>query len=201
MSLFRHRAARVAFALLALLAFGVVAVAPAFAHSDLKSTTPVDGATLDTSPPEVTLVFTDKVLSDFTQVMLTGPDGAVELAAPTSAKDTVTQPLPTLTNGPYTLAYRIVSADSHPIAGQIAFTIAGTAASATPPASETPSVAASEGTAPAAEPSATPSPGVTAGRDAGGSAAPRWVGTAALVVLALGLIVALTWLNRSRTRG
>ncbi|MBK9476329.1 MAG: copper resistance protein CopC [Tetrasphaera sp.] len=74
----------------------------------------------------IELVFNEKVQPNFLQVALTGPAGALTLPPPTADGATVTQKLPELTAGTYRAAYRVVSADGHPISGTISFTVKAT---------------------------------------------------------------------------
>jgi copper resistance protein C len=49
----------------------------ASAHDVLESTAPASGATVDRMPQSVTLTFTEAPLTIGTQVVVTGPSGAV----------------------------------------------------------------------------------------------------------------------------
>ncbi|MEO3823372.1 copper resistance protein CopC [Actinomadura sp. B10D3] len=96
------------------LAFGTFAAPPALAHSELVSSTPEKGATA-ASVSEVKLVFSDKIR--LAKVVVT--DGAkkeFQAGAAERSGTTVTQklsgPLPA---GSYTVAYRVVGEDGHPI--------------------------------------------------------------------------------------
>ncbi len=112
----------VAISLLGLLGFA----GPASAHTELTGSTPVDGATLLTAPAAVTLTFNEEVQNFAATVVVTGPDGQTYTAAdPTLDGTSVTAPLTPLGSaGIYTVAYRIVSADDHPVAGQTTFAYA-----------------------------------------------------------------------------
>ncbi|HWS56943.1 MAG TPA: copper resistance protein CopC, partial [Actinotalea sp.] len=86
-------------------------------------------------------------------VLVTGPGGAVAVGEPVVQGTTVTAPLPSdLASGDYTIAWRVVSADGHPIQGTIPFTVALPVAETTP-ASTSP---------PPTTPTADPSPLATA---------------------------------------
>lgn len=117
----RLLAVLVATPLLALLALGGLA-APASAHASLVSSTPEADATLDALPDEVELVFSQDVRAP-AYVVVTGPDGDVVDGSPEIDGTTVTQAVGGSTEGGYTLAYRVISADGHPISGQIAFSV------------------------------------------------------------------------------
>ncbi|MGW2645067.1 copper resistance CopC/CopD family protein [Streptomyces sp. NPDC001393] len=113
--------------------------APASAHAALRTTDPADGTLLRTAPRYVTLTFTESVglLTDSFRVydptnhrLLTGP---AEHAPGHS--DTARVPLPAkLTAGTYTVAWRVVSADSHPVSGALTFSVGTRTATAASPA-------------------------------------------------------------------
>lgn len=111
---------------------GVTLATPAQAHTGLVSSTPTDGELLAELPAEVTLTFTED-LGDPAYVVVTGPDGADHGdGAPVVEGAGVTQAvLETAPAGAYTLAYRVISADGHPVSGEIGFTVenGGTASS------------------------------------------------------------------------
>ncbi|MBE1592473.1 copper resistance protein CopC [Nonomuraea angiospora] len=134
-------------AALLLLVFGTAA--PALAHDALKSSSPAKDAEVK-SLDEVRLEFTAGVRLPF--VIVRGPGGAeLQSGKPEADGKVVTQavkePVP---DGKYTIAYRVVSSDGHPIEGEIPFKVKG---------AETPSpgltFSASESAAPAASAPAT----------------------------------------------
>jgi copper transport protein len=97
----------------------------ATAHAMLQSSSPADGAVLDGSPARIALRFNEPVVPVALRVVdaagrtLHGPDGArtegdagVELDLPAP-----------LANGRYVVSYRVVSADTHPVAGSIVFSV------------------------------------------------------------------------------
>lgn len=95
---------------------------PAAAHASLVRTDPADGSRITTAPGEVSLTFSENVGTGF--VAVTAPNGA---EVKTSNVRTVDQVLTadlarSDQRGRYTVAYRIVSADGHPISGEITFT-------------------------------------------------------------------------------
>ncbi|WP_216588401.1 copper resistance CopC/CopD family protein [Streptomyces brasiliscabiei] len=112
-------------AVLALLLGGA---GPASAHAALSDCDPADTAVLKTAPTQVTLTFTEAVsLSDGSLRVLSPKnervnDGPVRRADGRS--NTAQVPLSDdLSDGTYTVAWRVVSADSHPIAGAFTFSI------------------------------------------------------------------------------
>jgi methionine-rich copper-binding protein CopC len=176
----------------------VVVPGAARAHSDLQSIDPPDGSALSAAPAQVVLTFTADVLGDFTQVVTTCDGVALDLPSPVSSGHTVTQPLGPAATGRCTVTFRIVSADSHPIAGQSTFTV--TPSSASPgasPSASAPTPSATPTASPAASspiatpgPDATPGPGPSA--DPGPSPTLWWViaGALLLALAALGVYAA-----------
>lgn len=122
---------------------------PAAAHTALEDSTPEDGARVSVAPDQVVLDFTEPVRSQLTRVSVRGPSGdQFELGGPQSASDKVTQSLrPLGAAGKYEIVFRIVSADGHPVAGSVRFTLTrpGPAASASTAASQAPAPPANPG--------------------------------------------------------
>lgn len=120
--------ARVAIAFVALATLLVamaVTAPPASAHARLEASSPKDGSTLTATPPEVMLRFNEPIKSGLNQVSVTSgstdaTDGKLEVDG-----NTVYQPLKsTLDKGSYTVTYKVVSADGHPISGSLKFSYA-----------------------------------------------------------------------------
>ena len=130
---------------------GVGLAGPAAAHNVLIASDPADGSTLQQSPTVITLTF-DQAVQDFQPVVtILGADGQrFETGAPAVDSTVVTQSVTTLTvPGPYTIAYRVVSADGHPVQGELRFELAA-------PPSSSPSSSAPESPASPALSSAAP---------------------------------------------
>ncbi|MFF3090948.1 copper resistance CopC/CopD family protein [Streptomyces nojiriensis] len=100
----------------------------AFAHAGLSGSDPAEGAVLKTAPKQVTLTFTESV---------TFADGSLRVLSPENER---VNPRPAqhadgkentaqvdlsdkLPQGTYTVAWRVVSADGHPISGAFVFSI------------------------------------------------------------------------------
>lgn len=189
--------------LLLLLGAGLTFASPAWAHSELTSSSPASGESLEQAPAQVTLTFSDAVIGNFTEVVVQAGAGApVEAPAATSKDNIVTQPLPTgLAKGEYVVRYRVISADSHPISGDVRFTVTvGTAAAATtsPSAAATPSIS----TPP--RPAVTLPPAVSTDTDTG-TGTGDGLGTGAWLAVALGVIgvlaiIGLIVMRRRRSR-
>jgi methionine-rich copper-binding protein CopC len=101
-----------------------LAGAPASAHAQLRSTVPAAGDVVETMPPDVELTFNEAVASP-AYVVVTAPDGGqVDAGEPEVVDGTVTQPVRDEGGpGQYTVDYRIVSADGHPISGSYRFNV------------------------------------------------------------------------------
>lgn len=105
------------------LAWGVGS-SPAFAHAELLETTPGDDAVLDTAPESVELRFNEPVqVVDDAMRLFPGDGTPVPLTARSSDSAVIIELPDELGNGAYTLAYRVVSADGHPIGGALTFQI------------------------------------------------------------------------------
>ncbi|OZD07942.1 hypothetical protein CH275_05050 [Rhodococcus sp. 06-235-1A] len=120
----------------AILTATTLSIAPASAHAALQSSNPAENAALDAAPDEVTLTFNQAVQSNFATVTVIAPDG-IDWAASDPSVDgsTVTVDLDGLgAAGEYTIGYRVVSADGHPITGSVPFQL--TQAAAAPPVAD-----------------------------------------------------------------
>ncbi|MEU5533099.1 copper resistance CopC family protein [Streptomyces sp. NPDC020362] len=101
---------------------------PASAHAALRESDPADGTVLKSAPRHVTLTFTESVglLTDSFRVY--DPDNhrvrTGEAGHAPGRSDTARVPLPSrLGTGTYTVAWRVVSADSHPVSGALTFSV------------------------------------------------------------------------------
>jgi copper transport protein len=101
---------------------------PASAHAALRSTDPADGSVVKSAPRSITLTFTESIalLDDSFRVL--DPDNKrVEVGKAGHADgraDTARITLPKkLGTGTFTVAWRVVSADSHPVAGAFTFSV------------------------------------------------------------------------------
>ena len=113
----------------AALGFLVLVGAPgsASAHSALIGTIPADGETFATAPATITLQFNEEPLDGMVDLAVTDASGAFVATSTAAVTGTeVALPWPgTIGAGDYTVAYRVVSADGHPITGTITFTYTG----------------------------------------------------------------------------
>ena len=178
------------------LLLGIVATAPpAAAHTQLIGTNPAANATLTASPSTVELTFNQNVQTTFAQVaVLDAAQGHLESGAPSVVGAVVSQPVAALPSGAYTVSWRVVSADGHPVSGTYAFTVALPAPSPT----STP-IAESAAPTSAPEPTEEPSADQTASPAAedDDSGLPAW----AMTGLALGAAGAVGAIAFRLTRG
>ncbi|MBO1268679.1 copper resistance CopC family protein [Arthrobacter cavernae] len=199
-SLRRARMTGAAFAALALTA--LLGAGPAHAHDALASSNPAGGQTITTNPGKVSITLTkapDTKLPGSNIIRVTAPDGHVvstgditEDGATLSIDADIDHP------GKYTVDWRAVSADGHPIEGTFSFTYAGaedaTSAPASPAASTTPAAPSSSASAseqPASTPTAQTSPDNTG----------LLIGTGAIILgLVAVVIYLLTRRNKARTK-
>jgi methionine-rich copper-binding protein CopC len=141
----------VASLLLAVLSSLATALA-ASAHAALRSMTPASGSTVTTPPAEVVLTFNEAISTSFATVTVTDDGGRpVSRGRPAVSGKTVTQPLEEVGSGRYTVAFRVVSEDGHPVSQKASFTVAlpsptsaaPTVTSAPQPTTATPSTTSS----------------------------------------------------------
>ena len=132
--------ARVTAIAVAAAALVLAAPASALAHDELVTSTPTAEQSLDTAPDAVTLGYSAELLEIGAAVTVTGDDGTDWAASePVIAGASVTVPLREgMPDGAYTVRWRVVSSDGHPISGLIPFTVGEVAAAApTPSPAET----------------------------------------------------------------
>lgn len=112
---------------LVLLLFG--GAGPASAHAALRSSDPADGTVLKSAPRHITLTFTESVglLDDSFRVLSPKNErvdtGEAEHAPGRTDTARVALPASGLGEGTFTVAWRVVSEDSHPVSGAFTFSI------------------------------------------------------------------------------
>lgn len=171
-------ARRLLSALVTVLLIGLALAPAAQAHTSLKESSPADGQTV--SPPtEIVLTFTDPVNQAVEpRVVVTGPDDTKHQSGKAVAEGAVvTQQLAgELAPGEYTVGWRVVAQDGHPVSGSFTFTVEGQADSSAP----------ADQSAPAQDTASTTTPAPAGSQaDQGGGASWWWVILAVLVVAAL----------------
>lgn len=114
-------------AALLLVVVPALSAAPASAHSKLVSTSPADGAVLDTPPAEVSFTFDEPLLAGTDTISINDEQGNVVASGPATVDGaTISLPWPAdATEGTFQAAYRVVSDDGHPVTGAITITISG----------------------------------------------------------------------------
>ncbi|MFI6702217.1 copper resistance CopC/CopD family protein [Streptomyces sp. NPDC050509] len=101
----------------------------ASAHAALTGSTPEDGAVVATAPQDITLTFSEQIAMGDDSIRVLDPDN--KRADTAKIRDLGTGSTvkygvglkPGLPDGTYTVAWRAVSADSHPISGAFTFSI------------------------------------------------------------------------------
>lgn len=125
-------------------------VSAASAHDSVTGTSPEDGQTLEEVPEAIELTFTDTPVALGSQVIVEGADGTDwAVGEPEIVDNVVSQPISSeAPAGQYTVTWRVVSSDSHPIEGVFQFTAnaggAGGAESSAPESVESEAAAVEE---------------------------------------------------------
>jgi copper resistance protein C len=105
--------------------------APASAHTDLVGGSPGPGEALRTPVTQLTLTFASDLLAEGSQVLVRDPRGVDRATGLDVSGASATVPVePLLEAGRYTVAFRAVAVDGHPITGSYRFTVSPAAASA-----------------------------------------------------------------------
>lgn len=159
--------------------------APAFGHNQLVSASPDRDTTVTRAPAELVLRFLNRVDPAFTTVVVTdSSQRRITTAAPIFDGPKATVPFAQqLGNGTYTVAYRTVSDDGHPIQGSYRFTVADPHASAAPTTAARP---ATTNLAAAARPSSD------------SNRRSNVIFGSVLVLVLIGTVAGLLWWRRSR---
>lgn len=170
-----------------LFAAALMVAGPAAAHDVAESSSPAQGATVPTPPEKVSITFNNNPLALGSQITVTDAtgadwsDGGVEIV-----DNVVSQKLRDgAPAGEFTVVWRVVSSDSHPIEGSFTFT-ASSEAGSTPAAGAVPTLATAE-------------PGTTAAPEiAGDSSEPFPWSLVIFAVVGVGILIALAVLTRRR---
>ncbi|MDX2377737.1 copper resistance protein CopC [Microbacterium sp. LRZ72] len=146
--------------------------APASAHEELVSSYPEANTTTNGSPDEITLSFSGELLTDMESAIIEviAPDGEnIATDAPTVDGTWVTQHLaPDPSDGVFTVLWRVVTSDGHPITGEYTYTVEPLPVDATP----APGVSVAE---------QTPAPSPTSTDTTGSAGAGKFPGAEALL--------------------
>lgn len=179
-----------------LLGAGVGAVtAPAAAHTDFIGADPRDGATLRELPAEVRLEFSDDMDPGLSTVTLRGGDGgSTPLDLTNGTQPTVLAAAVPDTLAPndgtttrWTVTFRVVSRDGHPVAGSSTFVVRTPLSPRTSPDSSPPSAEDTASPGPDPGSSTASDPQAPGGREPGTGEAvwPAAIGLGVLALLAL----------------
>jgi copper resistance protein C len=172
---------------------------PAAAHDAAESTSPAQGAAVSAPPEQVSVTLNKNPLGIGASISVKDAAGAEWAEGPVEIVDNVVSQK-VRAGGPagqYTVAWRVVSSDSHPIEGAFAFTAASAAPGASPAASPTAAgTVPSLGTAPAM---GTAQPGTTAEpADPAAAGQPFQWSIVIFAAVAAGLLATLAVLARRR---
>lgn len=169
----------------------LLAPGPAAAHTDLESSSPAEGEVHQGPPERITLTFSEPVSIDLAVIALTQGDDEPQRLAPEQIDPTTIGVAPGDEErfGLWTVAFRVVSDDGHPIAGTVEFEVrdAGETSSAT------------DGTSSAASPSDASSPanGTSDGqsdRETSDDAPSQTVSTVVIGLITLAGVALTMWL-------
>lgn len=133
-----------------LLALGILVAGPAslaFAHADLVQSTPDDGAVLASVPEQVALTFSEDLLPETVVVSVEDSAGMVirVLELEVDGSNVIVAWPPGLSGTEYTVNYRVVSQDGHPVSGSLAFTVDSPSAATSPAVASPAATAAATG--------------------------------------------------------
>jgi len=114
----------IAVGLLTMLA-SMLGAGTALAHSVVISSTPENGAEIASGPERVSVTFNEALQESFASLTVVGPDGNLWTKGdPAVEGPTVSAELGELgPAGVYTVAFRVTSADGHPVSGTRTFTL------------------------------------------------------------------------------
>ena len=170
---------------------------PAAAHDAAESTSPAQGASVTAPPEQVSVTFNKNPLGIGASISVKDAAGSEWADGPVEIVDNVASQK-VRAGGPagqYTVAWRVVSSDSHPIEGTFVFTAASAAPGASPAGSPT-AAGTVPGTAPAM---GTAQPGTTAEpADPADAGQPFQWSIVIFAAVAAGLLATLAVLARRR---
>ncbi|MFI7676320.1 copper resistance protein CopC [Actinophytocola sp. NPDC049390] len=154
---------------------------PAWAHTQLIGSSPAEGASLPVAPQQLQLTFNEPLQAGFSTITVTGSDSSQWTLGQPALNNTVLT-VPVRQAGPagqYTIGYRVLSADGHPVSGTVRFTLTGPVTATATALSQAPQPAPT-----------TQAPQADVGTDGGGTPVWPWI-VGAVVLLGIGLVIAL----------
>lgn len=102
---------------------------PVLAHARLVEAEPEDGAALAQAPDQVRLSFNEPIEAEFNPVKVLDQQGnrvdQDNARVDPDDRKVVVADLKQLTEGHYTVEWRVISADTHPVNGRYEFAVAG----------------------------------------------------------------------------
>ncbi|HAS32703.1 MAG TPA: hypothetical protein DCS84_10440 [Microbacterium sp.] len=171
--------------------------APAAAHDEIVSSFPEAGSTVSVVPEEISLTFSGEILTDVSAVIIevVAPDGQnIASRDPVIDATTVTQAVTPGQAGVYTVRWRVVSSDGHPISNEYQYTVEAITVPTSDPTPE-----ATEEQTPAPPPTSTGNPG-HGEPSGGGELLPILAVASGVIVLGGGLVVMLMVARERRRR-
>ncbi|MBV9453874.1 MAG: copper resistance protein CopC [Rubrobacter sp.] len=164
--------------------------APALAHSQLLQADPASGATLSQPPTQVRLQFNEPVELAFTPVKVSDEQGnrvdEDDARIDPEDKRVVLTTLKKLPIGSYTVEWRVISADTHPVNGTYKFDVIGAGTTESQGAAQAQAGGSNDPSSDQSE----PEPG---GQQDTGGVGPHLLHLAALGLGAVVVIVLLLW--------
>lgn len=179
------------------------------AHADLQVSTPEDGESLEVAPEEIRLTFSEELFEELVEISILDAAGdlystiGVEQTPPPGT-DVIFPWPPQAPPGEYSIAYRVVSADGHPVTGTVSFSYAATAPE---PSALEPSSSDSTPSAQSSTPASSPTASAPFASPASESSTSSSTDSSSVtpfvvigVVLLLGVIAASAIIVRARQR-
>lgn len=107
--------------------------APASAHAALVGSDPSNGTVVPDAPNRITLSFSESIQLLAGKIQVLAPDGSrADQGEPQASGTSVTIPLRSGgARGTYLVSYRVISADSHPVAGSLTYSVGAPSAAPT----------------------------------------------------------------------
>ena len=179
------------------------------AHADLQVSTPEGGESLEVAPEEIRLTFSEELFEELVEISIL--DAAGDLYStikveqtPPPGTDVIFPWPPQAPPGEYSIAYRVVSADGHPVTGTVSFSYAATAPE---PSALEPSSSDSAPSAQSSTPASSPTASAPFASPASESSTSSSTDSSSVtpfvvigVVLLLGVIAASAIIVRARQR-
>ena len=179
------------------------------AHADLQVSTPGGGESLEVAPEEIRLTFSEELFEELVEISILDAAGdlystiGVEQTPPPGT-DVIFPWPPQAPPGEYSIAYRVVSADGHPVTGTVSFSYAATALE---PSALEPSSSDSTPSAQSSTPASSPTASAPFASPASESSTSSSTDSSSVtpfvvigVVLLLGVIAASAIIVRARQR-